>query len=232
MSLKTWLEEFYPITAAQAVEKGETAALNHSIQKFKGLLASNLNRHNVKKVGASVVDHTDGGRFILTHEACTLCILHNVTKYSSNGCYKCPLSTAHKDGNEFALKCSDTGSLYDDITENNLNDVEAAVNNMISALEKIRDSKPVLVKKEKPLTLKEIGDKIGVNIISRREGVITIKKSYFYGMMHSGQALADKVTKAFPDASIIEYGNHFHQFVGGAKSGSPKDSYFWCKFKL
>ena len=68
--------------------------------------------------------------------------------------------------------------------------------------------------------------------ISCRDGVYTIKKSYYWGFTEDGSALADKVKKKLPSADILDYGNHWHPFVGGAKSGSARDSYHYCKFKV
>ena len=68
--------------------------------------------------------------------------------------------------------------------------------------------------------------------ISCRDGVYTIKKSYYWGFTEDGSALADKVKKKLPSADILDYGNHWHPFVGGAKPGSPQDSYHYCKFKV
>ena len=76
-------------------------------------------------------------------------------------------------------------------------------------------------------TLGEIFD-----TFSSRGGVYTIKKSYFYGFGKDGSALADKVQQKLPSAVVVDYGNHWHPFVGGAKPGSPQDSYYFCKFKI
>ena len=67
---------------------------------------------------------------------------------------------------------------------------------------------------------------------SSKGGVYTIKKSYFYGFGKDGSALVDKVQQKLPQAVIVDYGNHWHPFVGGAKPGSTKDSFYFCKFKI
>ena len=69
------------------------------------------------------------------------------------------------------------------------------------------------------------------NTLSSRGGVFTAKKSYYWGLSNDGSALADKIKSRIPGADIVDYGNHFHDFVGGAKPGSPQDSYYWVKFK-
>ena len=72
-----------------------------------------------------------------------------------------------------------------------------------------------------------VSDKISV-----RNGVYTIKKSYFYGFGKDGSELAKKVESKLDSAVVIDYGNHWHPFVGGAKPGSSKDSYYFCKFYI
>lgn len=67
---------------------------------------------------------------------------------------------------------------------------------------------------------------------SFRKGEYMIKKSYYWGITSDGSTLANKVKKIIPEAEVIDYGNHWHPFVGGAKCGSPQDSYLYCKFKL
>jgi len=67
--------------------------------------------------------------------------------------------------------------------------------------------------------------------LSSRGGVFTAKKSYYWGSSKDGSAFANEIKSLVPTAEIVDYGNHFHGFVGGAKAGSPQDSYFWVKFK-
>lgn len=81
---------------------------------------------------------------------------------------------------------------------------------------------------------KDIKDKLGryADVVSVRNGIYTVKKSYFWGSMKDGSELALNVQTILPKVKVIDYGNHFHHFVGGAKPGSSKDSYYYCKFKL
>jgi hypothetical protein len=84
------------------------------------------------------------------------------------------------------------------------------------------------------MSTKEIRQQLGqlFDTFSCRGGVYTIKKSYYWGFTEDGSALADKVKKKLPSADVLDYGNHWHPFVGGAKSGSSQDSYYYCKFKV
>ena len=84
------------------------------------------------------------------------------------------------------------------------------------------------------MTTKEIQNKFGSNaIISVRHGVFTLKKSYFWGITKDSRDVMEPIVKSIiPNAKIIDAGNHFHAFVGGAKPGTAKDSYFWIKFTV
>lgn len=68
--------------------------------------------------------------------------------------------------------------------------------------------------------------------ISLRHGVFTVKKSYFYRNGMTAGGLWDRVQAKIAAAQLVDCGDHWHEFVGGAKSGSAKDSYFWVKFSL
>lgn len=81
-------------------------------------------------------------------------------------------------------------------------------------------------------------DCLQVDTLSLRSGVFAAKRSYFYGVTESGEKFANHVKSTLEKADtsikveVVDYGNHFHSFVGGAKSGSSKDSYHWVKFKV
>ena len=68
--------------------------------------------------------------------------------------------------------------------------------------------------------------------IRKSKGVFRYHQSYFYGVTKSADALVNRVKEKIPNAIIIDSGNHFHEFVGGAKSGSAQDSYLWVKFTV
>ena len=80
---------------------------------------------------------------------------------------------------------------------------------------------------------KDIKEKLGhmVDVVSFRQGVFTVKKGYFWGASKDGSELRDKVVGKIPNIEVIDYGNHYHEFVGGARPGSSRDSYWWVKFK-
>lgn len=52
MSSETWLEEFYPVTAAECAEgaKGDALVLvDHSLRKWRGATKTALRKHKIEK---------------------------------------------------------------------------------------------------------------------------------------------------------------------------------------
>ena len=82
------------------------------------------------------------------------------------------------------------------------------------------------------MTNKDIRTKLDEKFrtVSLSKGTWTVKESYYWGMFKPGDHLFPLVQEMFPTARLVQYGNHSHGFVGGAKSGSAQDSYFWAKF--
>ena len=85
--------------------------------------------------------------------------------------------------------------------------------------------------KNRPTTA-SIHDAISCDTLSLRGGIYLAKWTYFYSGGLSKEGCSKKITTAFPNAYIIDSGNHYHAFVGGAKIGGPQDTYFWVTFKL
>ena len=84
------------------------------------------------------------------------------------------------------------------------------------------------------MTTKEIAALLGTDerYVRKSKGLFRWHKSYYLGMTQSAQPLVAKVTEKIPNAIIIDSGNHYHNFVGGAKSGSAQDSFLWVKFTV
>lgn len=81
------------------------------------------------------------------------------------------------------------------------------------------------------MTTKQVSEKLNSKCVSNSKGVFRYWKSYYWGFTGLGEIrLKEKVLTIFPNAKVIETGNHFHTFVGDVKSGSPQDSYFYVKF--
>lgn len=81
MSYETWRNEFYPIDAISCPKE---EALDHSIQKWKGLRKENLERHGVYRVGKNVYESEGIVQLRISNVSCALCVNHQ-------GCDGCPL---------------------------------------------------------------------------------------------------------------------------------------------
>jgi hypothetical protein len=92
MSLETWKQEFYPISAEEIVENGASTKelIEHSLRKWKGLREFNLQKHNIgrspisRDIGISGADYLS-----ITNTTCALCkkFLFRCVKK----CHNCPL---------------------------------------------------------------------------------------------------------------------------------------------
>jgi hypothetical protein len=94
MSMKSWKKEFYPIEAKDCPEKD---ALQHSLQKWKGLRKENLDKHGVNLDFYAVFVKGKKGSVTIDSDSCALCVHHR--KLSSIGlidCSKCPLFLERK----------------------------------------------------------------------------------------------------------------------------------------
>ncbi len=69
---------------------------------------------------------------------------------------------------------------------------------------------------EKVSKLEEMKFAINADSISIRKGVYTVRRGYFYSMGGSAEKFAAKVQAVFTNAHIIESGDHWTQFNGGA----------------
>jgi len=77
-----------------------------------------------------------------------------------------------------------------------------------------------------------IKDKIFADTLSVRKGIYTAKWTYFYSHGKTAEYYKKRVQEQLEGAEILEFGDHWHAFCGGAKAGSARDSYFWVTFKL
>lgn len=71
MSIKSWMDEFYP-EIVSGVERTNLEALKHSLRKWEGLTTENMERHDV-----SIRKLEDGGRGLyIDSSSCALCYKH------------------------------------------------------------------------------------------------------------------------------------------------------------
>jgi len=97
MSLETWKEEFYPVPADdKRAKRSHTAAVNHSLKKWRGLTKENLEKHGLQKESTVIIPINGGGCISIVGATCALCCmeydrtcLNNST--SEKFCRQCPL---------------------------------------------------------------------------------------------------------------------------------------------
>lgn len=73
MSLATWKAIFYPEEASAAAERGELAAVEHSIRKWEGATPENLKAHGLA-VDETVLQDDEGFEFNFDSDSCALCV--------------------------------------------------------------------------------------------------------------------------------------------------------------
>ncbi len=111
MSIKSWKQEFYPITAEQAARKGDLAAIDHAYLKFRGTFPSNLKRHGCEKWKCRVL--FDDLEFCFGHTTCALCVRNTGPAFDMPDCYRCPLFVSG------GIECSQDESAYREWEESN-----------------------------------------------------------------------------------------------------------------
>ena len=88
MSLQTWEEEFYPESAGEAAERGEAAAVEHSLRKWEGLKEENLARHGLVAYSLSISEVGTDQHLDISSGTCALCYMVGIS------CRTCPLYKA------------------------------------------------------------------------------------------------------------------------------------------
>lgn len=89
MSEQSWIEEFYPLSATEAANLAETEdddliAVDHSLQKWKGLRDESLSKHGLDKPPVTVFADT-----------CSLCVrFMDEDAEEDDKCSSCPLYQA------------------------------------------------------------------------------------------------------------------------------------------
>ena len=80
------------------------------------------------------------------------------------------------------------------------------------------------------LKLSEIKEKLNVDTISRKENIYTVRKEYFYRFGKDEDTIVEKILVLFPTAKIIDKGDHFAPFRGGASTANS--SHWYVKFSI
>lgn len=83
----------------------------------------------------------------------------------------------------------------------------------------------------KKVTAAEVQDNvIGVDLVTVSKGVYKAFRGFFYTNGGSWQALASRVRAAYPSAVILDGGEVWKPFKGGAPVN--KQSHWWVTFRL
>lgn len=102
MSMESWKEEFYPVTADEMKDRFDagsaTAAdlIKHCLRKWEGARPENLKRHGLVKVASDEfigegVDEITGEDFAFDSISCALCVAHQDRNSIVSACGSCPL---------------------------------------------------------------------------------------------------------------------------------------------
>lgn len=80
--------------------------------------------------------------------------------------------------------------------------------------------------------LKTVKEKLGhrFDTYSIKNGVITVRRGFFYTHGCTDQDCVDQVLEKFPDAHIVESGEIWKSFLGGASIAAQ--SHWYVKFTL
>lgn len=78
---------------------------------------------------------------------------------------------------------------------------------------------------------KEIRERLmgAVDTVSQRDRIFTVRKGFFYSHGKTSDDLVAKVRTAFPDAEIVDSGEVWKSFRGGASV--TQSSHWYVKFK-
>ena len=79
-------------------------------------------------------------------------------------------------------------------------------------------------------TAKEVKEKCQVDTCSKNKGVFTVRVEFFYTHGRTSEWLKRKVLEAYPQASIVDCGEIWKPFNGGASVANS--SHWFVKFTL
>jgi hypothetical protein len=82
------------------------------------------------------------------------------------------------------------------------------------------------------MTTKQVREKLSglVDSVSQKNGVFTVRRGFFYTHGGSAERLAAAVKAAFPDATVLDSGEKWTSFRGGATVANQ--SHWWVKFQV
>ena len=84
--------------------------------------------------------------------------------------------------------------------------------------------------KTKQLTASKVADQITCDEVTKSKGVFTARTGFFYSHGRSAENLIDDVKEVFPSATVIDFGEIWKPFKGGASLRSQ--AHWFVKFPL
>jgi len=80
------------------------------------------------------------------------------------------------------------------------------------------------------MKLAEIKEKLHADSYSQKDGVFTVRRGFFYRMGKDTETFVADVLKAFPSAKIVDKGEVWIAFNGGASVANS--SHWFVKFTI
>lgn len=80
------------------------------------------------------------------------------------------------------------------------------------------------------MKLSEMKDLTASDSVSRKGDVITFRRGFFYTHGQTSEGFAKRVALALPGAVILDHGQHWAPFNGGASVA--RSSHWWVKVRL
>lgn len=112
MSLNSWKQEFYQ-GRIKVAAKDPITATQHSLKKWKGLKAKNLEKHALRPFFGDIENQKTGKEFSIDNSTCALCVHTQAISISRGDCSRCPIVAAT------GAKCDGEGSPYGMWIKNN-----------------------------------------------------------------------------------------------------------------
>ena len=79
-------------------------------------------------------------------------------------------------------------------------------------------------------TLSEIKNTLSADSYSKKNNVFTVRREFFYTHGRTAEQFRDEVLKCYPTATIVDFGEVWKPFRGGASAANS--SHWFVKFTL
>jgi hypothetical protein len=80
------------------------------------------------------------------------------------------------------------------------------------------------------MTTKQVRESLHADSVSQKDGVFTVRRGFFYTGGKTSEDFANAVKAVFPTAVVIDSGEVWTPFRGGATVA--KQSHWWVKFTV